>query len=113
MPRYSQGTNRDSGNYSYSLSRTCSKAGKKRRPSILAMAGCSIRSTRPNSGGISEIMTKNEESQSEDAASRDRLPAEVEEQIFRAISRIHYGSIEIVIHDGCVVQIECREKIRL
>jgi hypothetical protein len=58
-------------------------------------------------------MTKNEESQSEDAASRDRLPAEVEEQIFRAISRIHYGSIEIVIHDGCVVQIECREKIRL
>ena len=58
-------------------------------------------------------MTKSEESQSEDAAPRDRLPAEVEEQILRAISRVHYGSIEIMIHDGCVVQIECREKIRL
>ncbi|MFL6581096.1 MAG: YezD family protein [Burkholderiales bacterium] len=42
-----------------------------------------------------------------------RLPAEVEEEILRAISRVHYGSIEIMIHDGCVVQIESREKIRL
>jgi hypothetical protein len=58
-------------------------------------------------------MTKREVSQIEDAAPRNGLPTEVEEQIFRAISRVHYGSIEIMIHDGCVVQIECREKIRL
>jgi hypothetical protein len=58
-------------------------------------------------------MTKSEVRQIEDVAPRNGLPTEVEEQIFRAISRVHYGSIEIMIHNGCVVQIECREKIRL
>ncbi len=42
-----------------------------------------------------------------------RLPADIEQQILRAISRIDYGSIEVVVHDGRVVQIECREKIRV
>ena len=42
-----------------------------------------------------------------------RLAAEIEQEVLRAISRIEYGSIELVIHDGKVVQIECREKIRL
>lgn len=42
-----------------------------------------------------------------------RLPVEVEKEILSAIARIDYGSIEIVVHDGRVVQIECREKIRI
>lgn len=42
-----------------------------------------------------------------------RLSVEIEQEIFRAIARIDYGSIEVVIHDGEVVQIECREKIRV
>ena len=40
----------------------------------------------------------------------------LDEDIFRRISeavkKIRYGSIEIVVHDSKVVQIECREKIR-
>lgn len=42
-----------------------------------------------------------------------RSSVEVEQEILRAIVRIDYGSIEVVIHDGKVVQIECREKIRV
>ena len=42
-----------------------------------------------------------------------RLPTDVEKEILRAVSHIEYGSIEVVIHDGKVVQIECREKIRV
>lgn len=34
-------------------------------------------------------------------------------EIRKAIGKIRYGSVEIVIHDSKVVQIECREKIRL
>lgn len=37
----------------------------------------------------------------------------IEQEILRAVARIEYGSVEIVIHDGNVVQIECREKIRM
>lgn len=33
-------------------------------------------------------------------------------QIERAISEIKYGSVEIVIHDSHVVQIEKKEKLR-
>ncbi|MGG7054797.1 YezD family protein [Nitrosomonas sp. ANs5] len=40
-------------------------------------------------------------------------PIEIEQEILRAIHNIQYGSIEIIIHDGRVVQIECREKIRI
>ena len=46
-------------------------------------------------------------------ANDKRLPAQAEQEIARAIARIEYGSIEIVIHDGKVVQIECRERIRV
>ena len=42
-----------------------------------------------------------------------RLSPEVEHEILRAIARIDYGSIEVVVHGGKVVQIECREKIRV
>lgn len=51
--------------------------------------------------------------QVEDGRNDGRLSTQVEQEIFRAIARIEYGSIEVVIHDGKVVQIECREKIRV
>ena len=35
------------------------------------------------------------------------------QEILRAIAGIRYGSVEVTIHEGRVVQIECREKIRL
>ena len=49
----------------------------------------------------------------EDTPETRRLPPEVEQEIVRAVGRIEYGSVEIVVHDGRVVQIECREKIRI
>ena len=36
-----------------------------------------------------------------------------EQEILRAIANIEFGSVEVTIHEGRVVQIECREKIRL
>jgi hypothetical protein len=39
----------------------------------------------------------------------DRLARE----ILRAVRGLRYGSVEITIHDGQVVQIERREKVRL
>lgn len=45
------------------------------------------------------------------------LPApkerEIEQEILRALKGIRYGSVEIVIHDSQVVQIERKEKVRL
>ena len=41
------------------------------------------------------------------------LSAGIVQEILRAVADIEYGSVEIVIHDGKVVQIECREKIRV
>jgi hypothetical protein len=49
----------------------------------------------------------------EDGQTDRRLPTEIEQEILRAIARIDFGSIEVVVHDGKVVQIECREKIRV
>jgi hypothetical protein len=49
----------------------------------------------------------------EDGQTDRRLSPEVEQEILRAIARIDFGSIEVVVHDGKVVQIECREKIRV
>lgn len=42
-----------------------------------------------------------------------RVSIDVAQEILRAVDGIEYGSVEIVIHDGKVVQIECREKIRV
>ncbi len=42
-----------------------------------------------------------------------RLPLEIRQQILYAIGSIKYGSVEVVIHDGKVTQIECRERIRM
>ena len=49
----------------------------------------------------------------DDGQTERRLSTEVEQEILRAIARIEYGSIEVVVHDGKVVHIECREKIRV
>ncbi|MBI3526696.1 MAG: YezD family protein [Betaproteobacteria bacterium] len=49
----------------------------------------------------------------EEGQTDKRLSPEIEREILRAIARIDYGSIEVVVHDGKVVQIECREKIRV
>jgi hypothetical protein len=49
----------------------------------------------------------------EDGQTDKRLSPEVEQAILRAIARIDYGSIEVIVQDGKVVQIECREKIRV
>jgi hypothetical protein len=37
----------------------------------------------------------------------------IERELVSALGEIRYGSIEIVIHDARVIQIERREKIRL
>ena len=42
-----------------------------------------------------------------------RIPMDIKQQILGAIANIEYGSVEVVVHDGKVVQIECREKIRV
>ena len=41
------------------------------------------------------------------------LRSEVEQYIIEAVQSIRYGAVEIVIHDGNVVQIERREKLRV
>jgi hypothetical protein len=42
-----------------------------------------------------------------------RIPVNVEQRILHAIASIEYGSVEVVIHDGKITHIECREKIRV
>ena len=37
---------------------------------------------------------------------------DLEQQILQAIRQVRYGSVEIIIHDTKVVQIERKEKIR-
>lgn len=34
-------------------------------------------------------------------------------RILKAVRDVKYGSVEVTIHHGRVVQVECREKIRL
>jgi hypothetical protein len=41
------------------------------------------------------------------------VSADIAQEILRAVVSIEYGSVEILIHEGKVVQIECREKIRV
>jgi hypothetical protein len=44
--------------------------------------------------------------------SREEELGRIESELRRALHEIRYGSIEIVIHDSRVVQIERREKLR-
>jgi hypothetical protein len=39
--------------------------------------------------------------------------AEVVRALLKAVEGIRYGSVELIIHDGKVVQIDRREKVRL
>jgi hypothetical protein len=41
------------------------------------------------------------------------LPDGVVNAITRAVRGLRYGSVEITVHDGAVVQIERKEKIRV
>ncbi|MEQ1602056.1 MAG: YezD family protein [Methylophilaceae bacterium] len=41
-----------------------------------------------------------------------QIPDGVLQEIARALEQLRYGSIEIVVHEGKVTQIERREKIR-
>ena len=41
-----------------------------------------------------------------------QLKTEIADQIATVLQGIRFGSVEIVIHDGKVVQIERREKLR-
>jgi hypothetical protein len=43
----------------------------------------------------------------------DEANRQLTQQILRALQEIRYGSVEIVIHDSKVVQIERKEKIRI
>jgi len=38
---------------------------------------------------------------------------DIEQEILRAVRNLRFGSVEIVVHDSKVVQIERKEKIRL
>jgi len=43
---------------------------------------------------------------------KDQDGARIQEEILKAVREVRYGSVEIVIHDAKVVQVERREKIR-
>jgi hypothetical protein len=43
----------------------------------------------------------------------DEVNRQLTQQILQALQEIRYGSVEIVIHDSKVVQIERKEKIRI
>lgn len=38
---------------------------------------------------------------------------DIEQEILRAVRNLRFGSVEIIVHDSKVVQIERKEKIRL
>ena len=44
--------------------------------------------------------------------SSERADADWEQAVVKAIRALRYGSVEIVVHEGRVVQIETREKVR-
>ncbi len=43
----------------------------------------------------------------------NQISAAIAQKILHAVASIAYGSVEVVIHENKVVQIECREKIRV
>jgi hypothetical protein len=43
----------------------------------------------------------------------DLNPESAESEILKAIRTIRYGSVEVIIHDSRIVQIECKNKIRV
>jgi hypothetical protein len=61
---------------------------------------------------ITNIANLEEKHEAPDIAGK-RIPVEIRQQILRAIANIEYGSVEVIVHDGRVMQIESREKIRV
>ncbi len=59
-------------------------------------------------------MTTFPTAQGPEAASDDGLPLPpaLLQELRRALRSIRYGAVELVIHDGRVVQLERREKVR-
>lgn len=51
-------------------------------------------------------------SSAEYAESKSRTQQEKDQDILRSVKNIRYGTVQIIIHDSEVVQIECTEKIR-
>lgn len=43
----------------------------------------------------------------------DVLPEEILSTLTRLVRELRFGSIEIVVHDGRITQIERREKVRI
>jgi len=43
----------------------------------------------------------------------DVLPEEILSTLARLVRELRFGSIEIVVHDGRITQIERREKVRI
>ena len=41
-----------------------------------------------------------------------RLDANREQQVLEALKKIKFGSVEVIVHEGQVVQIESKEKVR-
>lgn len=54
------------------------------------------------------MMKHNRTLQDKHPVSRD-----IGQEVLHAIAGIQFGSVEIIIHESRVVQIECREKIRI
>lgn len=50
---------------------------------------------------------------SDSKCSRRTLPVEVQQLILESLQSLRYGVLEITVHEGRIVQIEKREKIRL
>ena len=61
---------------------------------------------------ITNIVELEDRHEASDSAGK-RIPIEIRQQILRAIASIEYGSVEVILHDGKVMQIESREKIRV
>ena len=61
---------------------------------------------------ITNIVELEDRHEASDFAGK-RIPIEIRQQILRAIASIEYGSVEVILHDGKVMQIESREKIRV
>lgn len=40
------------------------------------------------------------------------LTKQMQEEIFKSIQSLRYGSVEVIVHDSQIVQIERKEKVR-
>lgn len=52
-------------------------------------------------------------SDSSDRQPHDLLDADVARELARLLSGLRFGSVEIVVHDGAITQMERREKLRM